>query len=66
MINHYVVLREPLWQDSDTEVYDDIAGAQAALDELHLAVEEGDEDGEFRIYRIEAVDPAPAQEETAT
>lgn len=57
MSEHYVVLREPLWTDNDTEVYDDITEAQAALDELRELVLAGDEDGDFRIYRIDAVTP---------
>ena len=62
----YVVLRDPLWTDNDVEVYDNIGEALAMLDMLRQDVKNGDEDGDFRIYRIEATDAAvPQPERTA-
>jgi hypothetical protein len=52
MADHYVVLRWPLDADSYkyTEVFDDVDEAWRNIADL------GDEDGEFRVWRLVAVD----------
>ena len=54
--DHYVVLREPLWTDNDVEVYDSLGAARDAWEELGRDVAAGDEEGDFRIYRLAPAD----------
>jgi hypothetical protein len=56
MADHYVVLRWPLYTDLDTEVYDDVDEARLMIAELAEDVLTGEEEGEFRIWRLVAVD----------